>query len=755
MLANYSNVAASEQKNFLKKVAKNQKKMKNWANHAPMNFLHKYYLVEAERARVLGNYKDAREFYDQAIAFAQQNDFLSEEALAYELAAKFYLSKGLEKFAKLCLHDAHHKYQQWGAKAKVKHFEQKYSQYFSNKSYEKLQNSIQLTTSSQQTALLDLTSIMKASHTLSEEIVLSRLLKKMMQIVIENAGAETGFLLLPQQDKWLIQASKIKVLQSIPIEQCDEIALDLINYVIRTQEHIIKHNPKSILCLPLVNQNKLTGILYLENKLIEAAFTAERLEVLKMLSAQLAISLENSLLYENLEQKVADRTIKLEKANKAKSEFLSSMSHELRTPLNGILGYAQILKRAKNLEETQISGLKTIYNSGNHLLTLINDILDLSKIEAGKLELYPENIHFVSFIDSIIGIIRMRAEQKNVCFAYETVGDLPQGVEIDEKRLRQVLLNLLGNAIKFTDKGQVTLRISAIQNGIFRFEVIDTGVGMTEEDVQKIFKPFEQVGETQRRAEGTGLGLAISRQLVELMDSKIKVKSELGKGSTFYFDLALKIVTVEEKTEQRRITAYKGKTQTALIVDDYTENRLILRQMLENIGFKVIETNNAKDSINLVDKANIIFMDLMMPIMNGFEATKIIRKDFKQTPIIAISASVFETDKQKSLQAGCNAFLAKPIEEQQLFSVLIEYLNLDWIYEQQQIVETKDQESLIPPPVEELKKLYELAMMGDMREIKEFAKNLDDEYAVFANKVIELANGFEDEMILGLVEEYM
>jgi predicted ATPase/signal transduction histidine kinase/CheY-like chemotaxis protein/tRNA A-37 threonylcarbamoyl transferase component Bud32 len=753
MLANYSNVAASEQKNFLKKVAKNQKKMKNWANHAPMNFLHKYYLVEAERARVLDNYKDAREFYDQAIAFAQQNDFLSEEALAYELAAKFYLSKGLEKFAKLCLHDAHHKYQQWGAKTKVKHFEQKYSQYFSNKSYEKPQHTIKLTTSSQQTALLDLTSIMKASQTLSEEIVLSRLLKKMMQIVIENAGAETGFLLLPQQDKWLIQASKIKVLQSIPIEQCDEIALDLINYVIRTQEHIIKHNPKSILCLPLVNQNKLTGILYLENKLIEAAFTAERLEVLKMLSAQLAISLENSLLYENLEQKVADRTIKLEKANKAKSEFLSSMSHELRTPLNGILGYAQILKRAKNLEETQISGLKTIYNSGNHLLTLINDILDLSKIEAGKLELYPENIHFVSFIDSIIGIIRMRAEQKNVCFAYETVGDLPQGVEIDEKRLRQVLLNLLGNAIKFTDKGQVTLRISAIQNGIFRFEVIDTGVGMTEEELQKIFKPFEQVGDTQRRAEGTGLGLAISRQLIELMASKIQVKSELDKGSTFFFDLALKVVTVEEKTEQHRITAYKGETQTALIVDDYAENRLILRQMLENIGFKVIETNNAKDSINLVDKANIIFMDLMMPIMNGFQATKIIRKDFKQTPIIAISANVFETDKQKSLQAGCNAFLPKPIEEQQLFNVLVEHLLLDWIYEQ--AIEIKEDETLIPPPAAELRKLYELAMTGDMREIKEFAMQLDDEYVVFANKVVELANGFEDEMILNLVEEYM
>jgi CheY-like chemotaxis protein len=345
----------------------------------------------------------------------------------------------------------------------------------------------------------------------------------------------------------------------------------------------------------------------------------------------------------------------------------------------------------------------------------------------------------------------MRAEQKNVFFAYEKVDDLPLGIEIDEKRLRQVLLNLLGNAIKFTDKGQVTLKVSQ-QEGSFRFEVTDTGVGMTDEELEKIFKPFEQVGDTQKRAEGTGLGLAISRQLVELMGSEIKFKSKLGKGSTFWFDLALKAVEIAEKIEQRRISAYKGETQTALIVDDYPENRLILRQMLENIGFKVIEANDGKQGVKLADKANIIFMDLVMPVMNGFEAVEIIRKDFKDLPIIAISANVFEADKQKSLQAGCNAFLPKPIEEQQLFSVLVEYLDLEWVYEEEQVIE---KETLIPPPAENLEKLYELAMMGDMRAIKDFAMQLDGEYAVFAGKLIELANGFEDEVILSLVEEYM
>jgi len=745
----YSSLAilAVKSKRLLKKVAANQKKMQQFADHAPMNFLHKFYLVEAEYARVKGKDKEARQYYDQAIALAKKNRYINEEALALELAGKFYLCKKQNMFAQVCLREAHYAYQKWGAMAKVKHLEQKYPEFVITKV--QVTNNITIlksTTNQNAGNLLDLSSIIKASQTLSEEIVLSRLLKKMMHIVIENAGAETGFLLLPKQDQWFIQTSE----QSIPIED-SKLPLDLINYVIRTQEHVVKQSPKSILCLPLVNQNKLTGILYLENELIEAAFTPERLEVLKMLSSQLAISIENSLLYENLEQKVADRTVKLKKANEAKSEFLSNMSHELRTPLNGILGYAQILKRAKNLEDTQVSGLNTIYNSGNHLLTLINDILDLSKIEAGKLELYPENINFSGFIDSITGIMRMRAEQKDVCFAYEAVGYLPQGLEIDEKRLRQVLLNLLGNAIKFTDKGQVTLKVSQ-QKGVFRFEVADTGVGMTDEELQKIFKPFEQVGDTQRRAEGTGLGLAISRQLVELMGSEIKLKSTLGKGSTFWFDLELKVVEVADKIEQRRISAYKGEVKTALIVDDYPENRLILRQMLENIGFTVIEANDGKQGVEQACKANIIFMDLVMPVMNGFEAVEIIRKDFKELPIIAISANVFEADKQKSLQAGCNAFLPKPIEEQQLFNVLMEYLNLDWVYEEEQVIE---KQTLIPPPAEELEKLYELAMMGDMREIKEYVMKFDEEYAVFARKIIELANGFEDEMILSLVEEYM
>jgi signal transduction histidine kinase len=458
-------------------------------------------------------------------------------------------------------------------------------------------------------------------------------------------------------------------------------------------------------------------------------------------------------------------------ASQAKSDFLSNMSHELRTPLNGILGYAQILKRGKNLDESQVSGLNTIYQSGNHLLTLINDILDLSKIEARKLALYPDTLHFSSFIESLTGIIRMRAEQKDVYFCYEAVGELPTGIKADEKRLRQVLINLLGNAIKFTDKGQVTLRVSLVSfsdnQAVIRFEVEDSGVGMSSEQLDKIFLPFEQVGDTKRRAAGTGLGLAISRQLVELMGGEILVASEFGKGSRFWFEITLPIVDVKAQAKQKtqQVIGYQGERRTLLVVDDNQQNREILVNLLKLLDFNVVEAQNGQDGVSLAQEIqpDLIFMDLVMPVMTGFEAVQILRQlpEFKNTPIIANSASVFEADRQKSLRAGCNAFLPKPIEEEKLSSVLVEHLKLDWIYKEIGLETSPESQkapstSMIPPPADKLDALYKLARMGNMRRIKEQAtqlESLDSKYQPFASKLQELAKGFKGKQILAFIQD--
>jgi len=334
-----ADVSVEKQAKMLNKIANNQEKLKFVALHAPMNFQHKYDLVEAEKSKVLGQL-EVFDLYEKAIAGARKNEYIQEEALAYELAAKFYLGRSMEKIAQTYMTEAHYRYQQWGALAKVRDLEERYPQFLVSKTTPAMNaeftiSATRMVSHSTKGASewLDLNSIMKAAQTLSGEIVLSQLLEKMMHIVIENAGAETGFLLLNQQDNWFIEASgqvnsnEINVLQSLSIEN-QPIAQTIIQYVERTQEHVVlnhatqegqftrdpyikKQHPKSVLCAPLINQGKLSGLLYLENNLTTGAFTPEHLEVLKVLSSQLAISIENALLYRTLEQKVLERTAQL------------------------------------------------------------------------------------------------------------------------------------------------------------------------------------------------------------------------------------------------------------------------------------------------------------------------------------------------------------------------------------------------------------------------------------------------------------
>jgi signal transduction histidine kinase/DNA-binding response OmpR family regulator len=465
-------------------------------------------------------------------------------------------------------------------------------------------------------------------------------------------------------------------------------------------------------------------------------------------------------------------------ANQAKSEFLANMSHELRTPLNGILGFAQILQRAPDLNSRR-SDIDLIYQSGSHLLTLINDILDLSKIEARKLELYPKDFHLPSFLLGVTEMSRVRAAQKKIDFRFFYNPNLPEGVIADEKRLRQVLLNLLGNAIKFTDRGNVTFSVELVEGAVessshcqLRFQIEDTGVGMTSEHLEKIFLPFEQAGSTSRRAEGTGLGLAISRQIVQMMGSKIEVKSTLGEGTTFWFEVTLPTskewAIVATQNEKGKILGYQGPRRKILVVDDKALNRAVAVQVLLPLGFEVAEASDGQEALELIAtfEPDLVITDLVMPRMDGFELARRLSKSPGKSPrVIASSASVLEPERIESLDAGCDDFLPKPVDVEQLLRKLEQYLELEWIYQEIQEEEVSESAATeiegteLPVPSREvLVQLSELAAGGLFFEIEERIAQLLQEapqFSLFADRIVRLAEEFEGEKILDFLKTYL
>ena len=854
LTALYSKVDSARKERDWKILETNKEQLKKWADNCQDNFLHRYLLVAAEMARIEGKDREAMELYERAIKSARENEYVQNEAIANELAAKFYLEKGFELIAKAYLTEAHYGYLRWGATAKVEALETTYPQFFSSGSPTRQKGNTITTiseTSGSHGEVLDVTTVVKASQALAGEIVLDKLLEKLMKIVIENAGAQKGFLILEKSGNLVIVAAReaaraeVNVLPAIPVELSEDVSQAIVNYVKRTREHVVlgdaanqgsftsdacvvRHQPKSILCTPIIKQDRFIGLLYLENNLSTNAFTPDRLEVLDILSAQIAISLENAKLYDetialNTElkqeiierqqtqerlreserrfreiasaapiaiaitsvsdgtiryansafastfglsveeaigrhslqfyhdpterQQVIDRLLKdgyvqnyefrakkadgtpfwlsmslrpmtfngertmlgafydlteRKRTEQLKDEFLANTSHELRTPLNGIIGIAESLidGAAGELNDPQTANLSMVVSSGKRLSRLVNDILDFSKLKNRDIELQTAPVDFRQIAQIVLNLSRPLLGNKPLELKNEIAEDLP-AVEGDENRLQQILHNLVGNAIKFTPSGEVSVSAAAI-DGIVEVTVADTGIGIPADKFNDIFKSFEQVDASiERSYGGTGLGLSIVKHLVELHGGTIRVESELGKGSRFSFTLPASQETVlprrqtskelskvrEDETsllvEPLRTAASEGDF-TILVVDDEPINLQVVANHLCVHNYAIRQATNGIEALAMIGnglKPDLILLDIMMPKMSGYEVCQKIRERFpaSEMPVVMLTAKDRVSDLVAGLTVGANDYLTKPISKNELLARIKTHIELSQI----------------------------------------------------------------------------
>jgi signal transduction histidine kinase/CheY-like chemotaxis protein len=475
------------------------------------------------------------------------------------------------------------------------------------------------------------------------------------------------------------------------------------------------------------------------------------------------------------EQYLQKARMAADRANQAKSEFIAKMSHELRTPLNGILGYSQILKRDRQLSSSQKSGISVIERSGKHLLGLINDILDLSKFEAKQTISNKTHYLLKNSLHDIANMLRIKAQEKKISFQTQFDKNLPDAVYADEKQISQILINLLNNAIKFTDHGQVIFKAECMNiiekdTITIRFTIEDTGVGIAQEDLVQIFKPFKQVGEQSRFTEGTGLGLYISRELIRLLGSELQVKSEPSVGTSFWFDLQLmpsnEADAVVKTTEQPVYGYVDNMTKTTriikvLVVDDRWENRVVLTDYLYSLGFEVSEAINGKECLQKFQQepVDLIMMELLMPEMDGYEASREIRKMAKKSvKIIVVSASFPKLSNSELKAKGMDAFIEKPIDFSILLDTLAKQLNIQWLIQPLDIDNHQNKKNSYQiPPSDVLHKFQKLAAGGDIMGIRyqlgELAKTKS--YHEFISEIKELSSNFNIKAIRQLVEKFL
>lgn len=465
-----------------------------------------------------------------------------------------------------------------------------------------------------------------------------------------------------------------------------------------------------------------------------------------------------------------------EVANRAKSGFLANMSHELRTPLNAILGFSQLMNRDPALTPAQKENLDIINRSGEHLLELINDILEMSKIEAGRVTLNETNFDLYDLLETLIQMLDLRAKTKGLQLTCNLTPDIPQFVRTDEGKLRQVLINLLGNAIKFTESGHVILRVDAGQVQFqtegeasqlcLFFEIEDTGPGIEPSEIKQLFAAFTQTETGRKSQQGTGLGLPISHRFVKLMGGDINVKSAVGQGTTFQFNVQVAIGDVVDRKPQPSAQHVIGlapdqPAYRILIVEDRMENRKLMVNLLQPLGFEVQEAENGKVAIEYCERwqPHLIWMDMRMPVMDGYEATKHIKahRQGQATVIIALTASALDEERAQILAAGCDDFVRKPFLEDTIFEKMTKYLGVRYIYEKTQPLSLQTAREVTTShlsvmPTEWLAELHQAAMCARSKRIKTLIQEIPEEHSLLMEGLTDLVNNFDYEKILALTQ---
>ncbi len=455
-----------------------------------------------------------------------------------------------------------------------------------------------------------------------------------------------------------------------------------------------------------------------------------------------------------------------EAANLAKSAFLANMSHEIRTPMNAILGHAQIMQRDETLTHRQLKSIDSINRSGEHLLGLINDVLDMSKIEAGKIKLLDTSFHLYRLLNESGEMFRFKLEQKNIGFEIDLAPDLPNLIKADESRIRQILLNLIGNAVKFTERGGIMLT-AEINQGLIKITVSDTGCGIPADKTESIFEAFEQAEKGMRTESGTGLGLAISRQMARLMGGDITVWSAAGKGSRFLFTFAFREGERGEVSEKAPAPAVKrlkpgGPDRRILIVDDRKENRDVAKLLLEPVGFQIREAGNGKEALEIFTAwhPHVILMDIVMPVMDGMEATRRIRAhdNGPGTAVIAVSASALDEEREKVMRRGADAFIKKPFRADELFQEIQRHADIEYEYgEQENDSPATHNNQSRPAAVRQLpdglkSRLRQAALLGNVDHLTDLLKEVSEIDPTAAEYLQPLVDDFELESIQELVE---